>query len=211
KRMTKILMPKATAVWLIENTGLTFDQIANFTSLHILEVQALADGESNVLPLDPIQGGVLSTDEIKRCETDPAQTLTAIISDLPDQTPRRRGPRYTPVTKRADKPDGIAWLIKHQKFLSDSQIIRLVGTTKNTINAIRERTHWNISNLQPRNPVELGLCRYHELQEEIAIAHKKHGIDQNAQADSDQTEQSKSEIQTETAEKTLNLLSEKQD
>ncbi len=177
--MTKILMPKATAAWLIDNTSLTFLQIAVFTDLHELEVQALADGENTILALNPVQKGVLLQDEIARCEQDPLLQLEAIKSTLPQPITRSKGPRYTPVTKRAEKPDAIAWLLKHHKILADSQIVRLIGTTKATINAIRTRSHWNITNLRSRNPVTLGLCTHHDLQEELARARKKHGISQD--------------------------------
>ena len=172
--MAKLLMPKATAVWLIDNTGLTFDQIGDFCGLHELEVQALADGE--VAPgmhgIDPIQSGQLTKEEIARCEADPMANLELAKSDIPQPVIRHKGPRYTPVSKRADKPDGIAWLIKHHPELADAQINRLIGTTKPTVNAVRERTHWNSANIRPRSPMELGLCSQTDLSIEIDKAIK---------------------------------------
>ncbi len=172
--MAKLLMPKATAVWLIDNTALTFEQIAAFTDLHSLEVQAIADGEvaAGMQGIDPIQGGQLTREEITRCEKDPAARLELAERDVPEPAVRHKGPRYTPVSKRADKPDGIAWLIRHHPELADAQIGRLIGTTKPTIKAVRDRTHWNSANLRPRSPVELGLCSQEELAVEIDRAIK---------------------------------------
>ena len=172
--MTKLLMPKATAVWLIDNTGLTFEQIAEFTGLHSLEIQAIADGEvaGGMQGLDPVQNGQLTAEEIERCEADNSQFLKIAKSDIPQPVVRHKGPRYTPVSKRADKPDGIAWLLKHHPELNDAQIGRLIGTTKPTIGAIRDRSHWNSANLRPRSPVELGLCNQAELSTEIQKAIK---------------------------------------
>ena len=172
--MSKLLMPKATAVWLIDNTTLSFDQIGDFVGLHSLEIQALADGEvaPGMQGLDPVQNGQLTAEEIKRCEENGAERLKMAKSDIPQPVVRHKGPRYTPVSKRADKPDGIAWLIKHHPELNDSQISRLIGTTKPTINAIRDKTHWNSDNLRPRSPMELGLCSQVELSTEIQKAIK---------------------------------------
>ncbi len=172
--MSKLLMPKATAVWLIENTTLSFTQISNFTGLHGLEVQAIADGEvaGGMQGLDPVQNGQLSAAEIERCEGDISANLQMLINDLPEPVIRQKGPRYTPVSKRADKPDAISWLLRHHPELSDAQVGRLIGTTKPTIAAIRDRTHWNSSNLKARSPVELGLCRQEELSIEIQKALK---------------------------------------
>jgi hypothetical protein len=172
--MAKPLMPKATAVWLIDNTGLTFEQIGEFCGLHELEVQALADGE--VAPgmhgIDPVQGGQLTAEEIARCEADPDAALVMVVSDMPQPVVRHKGPRYTPVSKRADKPDGIAWLAKHHPELADAQIGRLIGTTKPTITAVRDRSHWNSANIRPRSPVEFGLCTQEEMAIEIDKAIK---------------------------------------
>lgn len=171
------LMPKATAVWLVENTALSFEQIAAFCGLHQLEVQAIADGEVAVgmVGLDPIANGQLTKAEIERCEKNPDLRLKLLVPDLPQPAMRSKGPRYTPITKRGDKPDAIAWLVKHHPELSDAQISRLIGTTKPTIAAVRDRTHWNAANIKPRNPVLLGLCSQRELEEALAIAAKHRG------------------------------------
>ena len=167
-------MPKATAVWLIDNSGLTFDQVADFTGLHSLEIQAIADGEvvGGMQGMDPVQNNQLSRDEIARCESDPTARLILQKSDLELPTKRKRGPRYTPVSKRADKPDAIFWLVKHHPELIDSQISRLIGTTKPTIVAIRDKSHWNSANLKARPPVEIGLCSQADLSFEVQKAIK---------------------------------------
>ena len=146
---------KATAVWLIDNTGLTFEQIGAFCDLHPLEVQAIADGEigTGMQGYDPITNNQLSKEEVARCEADPEAKLELSKSNLPQPTARTKGPRYVPVARRGDKPDAIAWLVKHHPELSDAQISRLIGTTKDTITKIRERTHWNISNIQAKHPL----------------------------------------------------------
>ena len=145
--MTQLLMPKATAVWLIDNTALTFDQIGDFCNLHPLEVQAIADGEigAGMQGYDPVVNAQLSREEITRCEVDAEARLKMASSNLPQPTARTKGPRYVPVARRGDKPDAIAWLVKHHPELSDAQIGKLIGTTKDTITKIRERTHWNLS------------------------------------------------------------------
>jgi hypothetical protein len=155
------LMPKATAVWLIDNTSLTFEQIAEFCALHALEVQGIADGEVGVSirGLDPVAGGQLSREEIARCQKDPKARLQMARPAAADiKLPKRREPRYTPLSKRQDRPDGIAWLLRHHPELSDPQICKLLGTTKTTVNAVRDRTHWTSSEIRPRDPVLLGLC-----------------------------------------------------
>ncbi|MEC7237428.1 MAG: cell cycle transcriptional regulator TrcR, partial [Pseudomonadota bacterium] len=156
--MTQLLMPKATAVWLIDNTALSFDQIADLCGLHPLEVQSIADGETGIgiQGDDPIQNGQLTREEIARCEGDPSARLVLASSDLPTPNRRTKGPRYVPVARRGDKPDGIAWLVKHHPELKDSQIVKLIGTTKETITKIRERTHLNISNISAKHPAMLG-------------------------------------------------------
>ena len=160
------LMPKATAVWLVENTSLSFDQIGEFCGLHALEVQAIADGEValQMLGLDPVANGQLTLEEIERCQKDPTARLQLAKEALPVAMVKHRGPRYTPIAKRQDKPDAIAWLLKNHPELSDGQISKLVGTTKPTIQAVRDRTHWNSSNIKPRHPVSLGLCTLEELE-----------------------------------------------
>lgn len=161
----KPLKPKASAVWLIENTGLGFEQIAEYTGLHSIEVQALADEEvgRGIIGEDPIQAGELTAEEIARCEQDPAAKLQIVKKDGPALKIRAKGPRYTPVAKRNDKPDAIAYILKHHPEVSDAQICKLVGTTKPTIQSIRDRTHPNAANLRPRHPAELGICTYQEL------------------------------------------------
>lgn len=173
--MATLLMPKATAVWLVENTALTFDQIAAFCNLHPLEVKGIADGDvaAGMKGLDPVQAGQLSRDELERAETDPDYRLKLLEPKvrLPDLK-RTKGPRYTPVSKRQDRPNAIQWLIKNHPELKDAQIIRLVGTTKSTIQSVRERTHWNSGNLQPLDPVTLGLCSQIDLDLEVSRAAK---------------------------------------
>lgn len=169
--LSKPLMPRATAMWLIDNTTLTFDQIAQFCGLHEIEVQALADAEvgRGIVGRNPIDNNELTLEDIKRCEADPSGRLQIVRIDLPSPKVRAKGPRYTPVSKRSDKPDAIAWLIKHHPELSDAQIGKLVGSTKTTIASVRDRTHPNSANLKPRNPAEMGLCTYGELER---VSHK---------------------------------------
>ncbi len=164
--MSQPLMPKATAVWLVENSALTFDQIAVFCGLHPLEVQGIADGEvaNGIRGMDPVAASQLTQDEITRCESDSTQQLKLLRKDnLPAPSKRTRGPRYTPIAKRQEKPDGISWLVRHHPELSDADITKLIGTTRKTIQAIRDRSHWNMSNITPRDPVLLGLCRQGDL------------------------------------------------
>lgn len=169
--MSQPLMPMATAVWLVDNTALTFKQIAEFCGIHELEIQGVADGTVaiNMVGQNPINNGQLTQAEIERCVADPSASLQ-LDKDSVQALPRSKGPRYTPVSKRGDKPDAIAWLVRHHPELSDAQIGRLVGTTKPTIQAIRERTHWNIKNIQANDPVALGLCRQTELDEMVQKA-----------------------------------------
>lgn len=169
------LMPHATATWLIDNTGLSFEQIAEFCGLHILEVQAMADdlAGSKYTGRDPLHAGELTQDEIARGEQDSEYRLK--IQRAPIAVSRTKGPRYTPVSKRQDKPDGIAWLIRNHPEVSDAQISKLIGTTRNTIGAIRDRSHWNIQNITPKDPVTLGLCSQRELDAVVAKAVKKAG------------------------------------
>ena len=172
--MSLPLMPKATAVWLIENTALTFDQIAQFCGMHALEIQAIADEEvgASMMGLNPVANGQLTLEEIKRCEADETAVLKRNVSDLPALMPRSKGARYTPMAKRQDKPDAIAWILKHRPDLTDAQIRKLIGTTKNSIDAIRNKTHWNMANIKARNPVLLGLCTEAELERAVAEAPK---------------------------------------
>ncbi len=171
--MTLPLMPKATAVWLVENTGLTFQQIADFCGMHSLEVQAIADGDvaSNIMGLNPIANEQLTEEEIKRCEADPQAALQ--LSAHPEiEKLLNKGSRYVSQSKRLDRPAGILWLVKNHPELSDSQIVKLLKTTKPTIVAIREKTHKNFHNIQARNPVTLGLCSETDLNAAVAMAVK---------------------------------------
>jgi hypothetical protein len=165
--MAQPLMPKATAVWLLDNTTLSFRQIAEFCQLHDLEVQAIADGEVAIgmVGVDPVLGGHLTREEITRCEADESAALQSLTRDLPEPAKRAKGPRYTPVSKRADKPDAIAWLVKNVPSMSDAQISKLIGTTKPTIMAVRNRTHEHSATIKPRSPVFLGFCTQAELDE----------------------------------------------
>ncbi len=172
--MTMPLMPKATAVWLIEKTALTFTQIADFCGMHPLEVQAIADGEvaQGIVGYDPVANGQLSPGEIRRCEADPAARLKLQPSTLP--APKRiRGARYTPVAKRNDRPDGIAFLLRNYPQLTEAQVAKLMGTTKETIQKVRDRTHWNSANIKPRDPVILGLCSQTDLNAMIQQANER--------------------------------------
>ena len=172
--MAELLMPKATAVWLIDNTTLTFDQVAAFCGLHPLEVQGIADGEVavGIRGLDPVANGQLSREEITRCEQDSNLRLEA--TGRADALPQRtRRARYTPVSKRQDRPNAIAWLLKNYDELSDAQIGKLLGTTKATINAVRDRTHWNTPNITPQDPLLLGICTEAELLDAVRKARAK--------------------------------------
>jgi hypothetical protein len=169
------LMQKATAVWLVENTTLTFKQIAEFCGLHELEVNGIADGEvaQGIKGFDPIANRQLTAEEIRRCERDPKARLQLYHNPAAEGEMKRKGPRYTPLSKRQDRPSAIAWLVKFHPELSDGQISKLVGTTKPTIQSIRDRTHWNIANIAPVDPVALGLCKQTELDAAVAKAVKK--------------------------------------
>jgi uncharacterized protein len=170
----QLLMPKATAVWLVDNTALSFEQIAQFCKLHPLEVKAIADGESaqGIKGLDPISTGQLSREEIARAEGNPAHKLKLSEPKVRVPESKRKGPRYTPVSKRQDRPNAILWLVRNHPELKDAQISRLVGTTKSTIQQIRERTHWNSTNLTAMDPVTLGLCSQIDLDLEVERAAK---------------------------------------
>ena len=173
---TAPLMPKATAIWLVENTSLTFDQIAAFCKLHPLEVKGIADGEvgAGIRGHDPITSGQLTREEIAKGEADSAYELKLAVSKvrLPEVKPRR-GARYTPLSRRQDRPNAILWLLRNHPELKDAQIMRLAGTTKSTLQAIRDRTHWNSAQLQPLDPVTLGLCSQIDLDFEVARAAKE--------------------------------------
>ncbi len=163
--MVKLLHPKATAVWLVDNTTISFKQIADFVGMHELEIQGIADGDvaAGVKGFDPIANNQLTQAEIDRAQNDPMYRPRLKVNTAALGEEKRRGPRYTPLSKRQDRPAAILWLVKFHPELSDGQIGKLVGTTKPTIQAIRERTHWNISNIQPIDPVALGLCKQSEL------------------------------------------------
>ncbi|WP_417806659.1 DUF1013 domain-containing protein [Thioclava sp.] len=171
----KPLMAKATAVWLVDNTTLTFKQVADFCGMHELEVQGIADGDvaSGVKGQDPVAANQLDQAEIDKAEADPLYKLKLKFNAAAVGEDKRRGPRYTPLSKRQDRPNAILWLVKFHPELADAQIARLVGTTKPTIQSIRERTHWNIQSMTPIDPVALGLCRQTELDGEVQKAAKK--------------------------------------
>jgi hypothetical protein len=180
--MTLPLMPKATAIWLIENTSLTFEQIADFCGMHTLQVKGIADGEVaiGIIGTDPIKSGQLTQDEIKRCEADSSARLRLSEQAKKFIEPKsKKGARYTPIARRQDKPDAIYWLIKHCPEMQDSQIVKLIGTTKTTINSVRNKTHWNSQHIRPRDPVILGLCTQVELDK--AVNKAKADIAINAQ------------------------------
>jgi uncharacterized protein len=187
--MSAPLMPKATAVWLVENTSLTFEQIADFCGLHTLEVQAIADGEvaNQMHGLDPVANGQTTAEEIARCQADPEARLALSPKAKAPQLVRHKGPRYTPIAKRQDKPDAIAFLLRTYPELSDPQISKLIGTTKPTIAAVRDRTHWNSPNIKPRHPVMLGLCTAEELEEALRRSHARRRPEEAA-TDGEETE-----------------------
>ncbi|RAU22327.1 DUF1013 domain-containing protein [Paramagnetospirillum kuznetsovii] len=166
------LMPKATAVWLVENTALTFEQVADFCGLHPLEVQAIADGEVavGIVGLDPVANGQVTRAEIDRCEGDADSRLKLTVTDIPQSSAKPKGARYTPVSKRQDRPDAISWILKHHPEMSDAAISKLIGTTKPTIQSVRDKTHWNATNIKPRNPVTLGMCSEADLEKAVALS-----------------------------------------
>jgi uncharacterized protein len=170
------LMPHATAAWLVDNTSLSFEQIAEFCGLHILEVQAIADdtAATKLTGRDPLRSGELTHEEIEKGQKDAEYRLR--MQKVPDQVTRTKGPRYTPVSKRQDKPDGIAWIIRNHPEVTDGAIGKLIGTTRTTIAAIRDRTHWNMANIQPKDPVTLGLTTQRELDAAVAKAQKAAGM-----------------------------------
>ena len=177
--MSKPLMAKATAVWLVDNTTISFKQIADFVGMHELEIQGIADGDvaAGVKGFDPIANNQLTQGEIEKAEKDVQYRLKLKHNPAAQGEEKRRGPRYTPLSKRQDRPNAILWLVKFHPELADSQIAKLVGTTKPTIQSIRERTHWNISNMQPIDPVALGLCKQSELDAAVQKAAAKKAKD----------------------------------
>ena len=179
----KPLMPKATAVWLVDNTALTFDQIAEFCGVHPLEVSAIADDEAaqGIKGMDPVNHGQLTRDEIVRCEGNPKNKLKLSAPKVVVPPSKRKGPRYTPLSKRQDRPNAILWLVRNHPELKDSQVGKLLGTTKGTIQQIRDRSHWNSSNLQPMDPVALGLCSQIDL--DLAVSKAAKDLPKVEQAD----------------------------
>ena len=173
--MAKPIMARATAVWLVDNTTLSFKQIADFVEMHELEVQGIADGDvaQGVKGFDPVANNQLTEEEIEKAQANPLHKLALKFNAAAQGEEKRRGPRYTPLSKRQDRPASIYWLVKFHPELSDGQISKLVGTTKPTIQAIRDRTHWNISNIQPIDPVALGLCKQSELDAAVQKAAAK--------------------------------------
>lgn len=174
--MTDILMPKATAVWLVDNTSLTFDQIADFCGLHPLEVKGIADGEvaRDIRGADPIANGQLSREELDRAEKNAEHRMLAQKSRHAEYLkPQKKQPRYTPVSRRQDRPDAIAWFLRNHPEVPDSQLARLLGTTKATIDQVRNRTHWNSANIKPVDPVTLGLATQLELDAVVRKAAEK--------------------------------------
>ncbi len=172
--MTLPLMPKATAVWLIDKTALTFTQIADLCGMHPLEIQAIADGEvaQGIVGYDPVANSQVTAAEITRCEADPEARLKMSVTSLPGPK-RQRGARYTPVAKRNDRPDAIAFVLRNFPQLSEAQLGKLLGTTKDTIQKVRDRAHWNSANIKPRDPVILGLCSQTDLNAAVAQANER--------------------------------------
>ena len=189
--MATPLMPKATAVWLVENSSLTFEQIADFCGLHLLEVKGIADGDvaKGLIGIDPIVSGQLAPEELARCQKDPSSKLS--LSDsaikLIQAQKQKKTAKYTPVARRQDKPNAIAWLIKNCPELSDFQIVKLIGSTKTTIQSIRDKSHWNISNIKPKDPVLLGVCTQTELNLIYAASKEKavHSITAESKVDAE--------------------------
>lgn len=179
------LMPKATAVWLVDNTTLTFEQVAEFCGMHILEVQAIADGDvgTNIIGIDPVIGGQLSKENIAECEKDSSKKLVLLkgLGELSVKKMRKEA-RYTSVSKRQDRPDAIMWLLKHHPDLPDAQIKKLIGTTKQSIDAVRNKTHWNAQNIKARNPVMLGLCTEADLETAVRKIRRKPGAEAASEA-----------------------------
>ncbi|KQT34813.1 cytoplasmic protein [Sphingomonas sp. Leaf412] len=177
--MAQPLMPHATASWMVDQTALSFEQIAEFCGLHILEVQAIADdtAATKLTGRDPVRAHEVTQDEIDKAQADPDYRMK--MTKGPEQVRRTKGPRYTPVSKRQDKPDGISWIIRNHPEITDGQISLLIGTTRTTIAAIRDRSHWNIANITPKDPVTLGLTTQRELDAAVAKAAKAAGIEAN--------------------------------
>jgi hypothetical protein len=176
----QILMPKATAVWLVDNTSMTFEQIADFCGLHPLEVKGIADGEvaRDIRGADPITNGQLTREEIDRAQTDPSYRMKAQKSRHAELLkPVKKAPRYTPVSRRQDRPDAIAWFVRNHPEVTDAQVAKILGTTKSTIDQVRDRTHWNSPNIKPVDPVTLGLVTQLELDALVKFAAEKKAKD----------------------------------
>lgn len=178
--MSNILMPKATAVWLIDNTALTFEQISEFCSLHILEVNGIADGDvaTGIRGADPISNGQVTRDELEKAEKDNSYQMKSVsynhdVVTTGTSKKKRRTPRYTPLSRRQDRPDAISWIVRNHPEITDAQISKLIGTTKPTIKSIRDRTHWKTSTITPTDPVSLGLCKQMELDAVVKTAAEK--------------------------------------
>ena len=180
--MAKILMPRATAIWLIENTGLTFKQISVFCELHILEVNGIADGEiTGKMPgINPITNKILTEQEIKKCEKNPKLKLTIEKTNLPKPRKISKGAKYTPLAKRHERPSSIIWILKKFPSITDSEICKLLRTTKNTVDSIKNKTHWNIENIISKDPTKLGLCSEKEI---LKIAEKYKNNEQEISED----------------------------
>lgn len=174
--MTEILMPKATAVWLVDNTSLSFEQIADFCGLHPLEVRGIADGDvaRDIRGVDPVTGGQLTREELEKAQEDTNYRMKAVVSRHADLfKPTKSGPKYTPVSRRQDRPDAISWFVRNHPEVTDAQISKLLGTTKSTIESVRNRTHWNSANIKPVDPVTLGLVGQLQLDEVVRKAADK--------------------------------------
>ncbi|MDX2094990.1 MAG: cell cycle transcriptional regulator TrcR [Alphaproteobacteria bacterium] len=187
--MATPLMPKATAVWLVENTTLTFEQVADFCGMHPLEIQGIADGEvaTGIMGQNPIEAGELEAGEIEKAEKDEGYRMVMAshaLAHMKMAGSKKKGARYTPVARRQDKPEAIAYILKNHPYIPDSQIIKLIGTTKKTIESIKERTHWNIANIKPKDPVLLGLCMQTQL-DAVANKFRPAGMPQTTADDSD--------------------------
>lgn len=193
--MTLPLMPKATAVWLIEKTALTFNQIAEFCGMHPLEVQAIADGEvaQSIIGYDPVANGQLTQEEINRCEADPDLKLKLSANRM-QIVKRSKGARYTPISKRNDRPDAIAFLLRNYPQLLDQQIAKLLGTTKDTIAKVRDKQHWNSANIKPRDPIILGLCSQMDLNSAVAEANRRVEKDETDTSSLNPSETKKEEL-----------------
>ena len=173
--MAKILMPKATAVWLLENTSLTFSQISDFCELHILEIESIANGDvMDKMPgINPINNKILTTDEIKKCEKNSKLKLKINKSELPKPKKIAKGAKYTPIAKRQERPGAIKWLLKEFPAITDNEICKLIRTTKNTVDSIRNKSHWNYENIITKDPVKLGFCSEKDLNKVSEIQKKE--------------------------------------